>query len=343
MRVICLTLLALCGCLPVYGADWFPTAVVSDGNLLDYQPQPKASQPWRVCALLPQGKDRYWWGVSWGLAEEATRQGIQLGIYEAGGYQYADVQVAQLQRCIQRGADAVVIASINTTDLCPQIEALRNTAVPVIDLVNRLECAGVTAHSRVDFAEMAKVTVAYILDRHPGKPARVGWLPGPQNAGWVADAERGVQQAVAGSTLSLISGGYGPPDRASQAKLVRDLLQREPDLDYLLGNAEAAAFAAQLKRTTGTRYHYQVLSFYATEQLLALINKGEVLAAPTDAPVIQARIAIDLAVRALEKQPLPERIGPRIRMLDKASLQRFDMSLLMPPNGQWMIRQEMPD
>lgn len=343
MRAFCLALLALCYCLPVHGAEWFPAAVVSDGSLLDYQPQAKASQPWRVCALLPQGKDRYWWGVSWGLAEEASRQGVQLGIYEAGGYQHAEVQLEQLSRCMQRGADALLIASINTSDLCPQIEALHKTGVPVIDLINRLECAGVSAHSRVDFADMAKIAVAYIRDNSQGKAAKVGWLPGPQSAGWVVDAERGVQQAVAGSALTLVAGGYGAADRASQARLVRDLLQREPDIDYLLGNAEAAAFAAQLKRNTGTRYHFQVLSFYATEQIVALINKGEVLAAPSDAPVIQARIAIDLAVRALEKQPLPERIGPQIQMLDKASLEHFDMGLLVPPNGQWMIRQEMPE
>ncbi|MEN0107476.1 MAG: TMAO reductase system periplasmic protein TorT [Pseudomonas sp.] len=343
MRAICLSLLTLCIGLPVQGADWYPTPVVSDGSLLGYQPLPKASQPWRLCALLPQGKDRYWWGVSWGLAEEARRQGVQLGIYEAGGYQYADVQLAQLNRCMQRGADALLIAGINTSDLCPQIEALHQTGVPVIDLVNRLECAGISAHSRVSFTEMAKVAVAYIRDHSNGRAVRVGWLPGPQNAGWVVDADKGVQQAVAGTTVTLVTGGYGPPDRASQAKLVRELLLREPNLDYVLGNGEAAAFAAQLKRNTGGRYHFQVVSFYATEQLLALISKGEVLAAPSDAPVIQARMAIDLAVRALEKQALPKLVSPQIRMLDAPTLRHFDRQLLMPPDGQWMVLQEMPE
>ena len=59
--------------------------VLADGVSQQYQPLSQAAKPWRVCALLPHGKDRYWWGVAWGLDEEAARQGVRLGIYEAGG------------------------------------------------------------------------------------------------------------------------------------------------------------------------------------------------------------------------------------------------------------------
>lgn len=343
MRMFCTFLLLVLAAAPLRAADWFPYPVLADGQAASYQPLAAASKPWRICALLPHGMDRYWWGVAWGLNEEARRQGVQLGIYEAGGYQYPDMQWAQLTRCIQLGADAYVIAAINTNRLCDDIGLLHKAGVPVIDLVNRIECAGVTARSRVDFATMAKVALAYIVRHSQGRAIRVGWLPGPRDAGWVADGERGLREALQGSAVTLVSGGYGPVDRSSQALLVRDLLTREPDLDYLLGNAEAAAFAAQLVNSNRSRYHAQVLSFYATERVLEAIEDGLILAAPTDSPVIQARVAIDLAVRALESKSLPGLVSPQIEMLDRQSLERFDISRLMPPGGHWMIRQELPE
>lgn len=46
--------------------DWFPVDVQADGKKLQYQPLQKVTQVWRLCALLPHGKDHYWWGCPGG-------------------------------------------------------------------------------------------------------------------------------------------------------------------------------------------------------------------------------------------------------------------------------------
>ncbi|WP_256203106.1 hypothetical protein [Pseudomonas sp. ML96] len=155
-------------------------------------------------------------------------------------------------------------------------------------------------------------------------------------------SERGLHQVLQGKPVTLYHGGYAPVDRASQAQLVRDLLGSHEHLDYLLGNAEAAGFAAQLVQTGNGSRRTEVLATYATERIIEQIRDGFILAAPTDSPVLQARIAIDLAVRALEGKPHPVEVSSRIEMLDKTSLQHFDISRLMPPEGHWMIRRELP-
>ncbi|MCY1528213.1 Periplasmic protein TorT [compost metagenome] len=327
---------------PLRAAEWFPYPVIADGQSASYRPLAAASQPWRICALLPHGKDRYWWGVAWGLDEEAKRQAVRLGIYEAGGYENAAMQVQQLRDCRQLGAEAYVIASINTQDLCPEIARLQGEGRPVIDLVNRIDCPGVSASSRVDFADMAGAALAYIEAHRQAGAFSLGWLPGPRGAGWVTDSERGLEQVLQGRPITLQHGGYAPVDRSSQAQLVRRLLVAHPDLDYLLGNAEAAGFAAQLVQTSGANYRAQVLATYTTERIIEQIRDGFILAAPTDSPVMQARIALDLAIRALEGKPYAKQVAPLIEMLDRQSLERFDISRLMPPVGHWMIRQELP-
>ncbi|NWL76237.1 TMAO reductase system periplasmic protein TorT [Pseudomonas taiwanensis] len=343
MRTLCALLLSWLSATSCVAAEWFPLQVEVDGRQASYQPLTGASKPWRICALLPHGMDRYWWGVAWGLDEEAQRQGIQLGVYEAGGYQFPDMQRAQLTRCGQLAADAYVIAAISAKGLCDEIALLHRDKVPVIDLINRIDCPGITARAQVDFADMAKAAMTYIREHSGGRPVRVGWLPGPEDAGWVADAERGLKEFGSQGGVTLIAGGYGPVDRSTQATLVRQLLAREPELDYILGNAEAAAFAGQLVRSAGSRYKAQVVSLYATERVLEAIADGSVLASPTDSPVVQARVAVDLAIRALEGRQSPRRVSPRIEVIDRNNLQRFDISHLMPPSGHWMIRQDLPE
>ncbi|BAN46124.1 TMAO reductase system periplasmic protein TorT [Metapseudomonas resinovorans] len=343
MRSLAVLALSWLIAVPGFATQWYPLHVLVDGREANYQPLTAASRPWRICALLPHGMDRYWWGVAWGLDQEAKRLGTELGIYEAGGYQFDAMQKAQLTRCIQLAADAYVIGAISEQGLCEQLGLLQKKNVPVIDLVNRIDCPGVSARSQVSFADMAKAAMAYIQQRSGGRPVRVGWLPGPKDAGWVIDAEKGLAEALEGSQDVLVPAGYGPVDRSSQAALVRKLLTREPGLDYIIGNAEAAAFAGQLVRSSGGRYKAEVVSLYATERVLEAIAEGTVQASPTDSPVIQARIAVDLAVRLLEGRQVPGQVSPRIEMIDQANLKNFDISRLMPPSGHWMIRQELPE
>ena len=322
-------------------ADWFPVATIADGKPQSYQPLRKASKSWRICALLPHGKDKYWWGVSWGLAEEARRQGIKLGIYQAGGYENLAQQQRQFADCLALKADAIVLAAISAKGLDADIARAAAGRVPVIDLINGIDSSAVASHSRVSFADMAATAVRYLLKQHGNKPAKLAWLPGPAGAGWVVDADYGARQALQGSPLQLIAGGYAPTDSSSQMRLVRNFFGRQP-ADYVLANAVGAESAVNYLQASGMD-NVRVLAYYATEPVIELIRSGRLLAAPSDAPVIQARIAVDLAVRILEQQPYARQVSPVIEILDAKTLPGYDLTRLLPPKDQWLIQQPLPN
>lgn len=70
-----------------------------------------------------------------------------LGIYEAGGYENAAKQVEQFRLCAQKKADAYMIAAISANGLDAQIRELSARGIPVIDLINGIDSAGVSSHS----------------------------------------------------------------------------------------------------------------------------------------------------------------------------------------------------
>ena len=319
--------------------NWFPVDVQADGKKLQYQPLPKVSKAWRLCALLPHGKDHYWWGVSWGLAEEAKRQGVQLGIYEAGGYENLPRQRQQLQDCVKNNADALIIGAISSEGLNDLILKLKNSGIPVIDLINGIKSPAITARSSVSFADMAAQSIQYLLKHSQQQNVSVAWFPGPAQAAWVQDAERGLKQVLEGSQIQLIHGGYGATDNFSQATLVRQLFGNQQPT-YVLANAVAAGVAQNFisaEHLTKT----EVMAYYANPQVVRLIQSGQLLAAATDSPVIQARISIDLALRILEQQPYAKQVSPQIRILDGHSIEQLPLQQIIAPKQQWMIRQPL--
>jgi TMAO reductase system protein TorT len=326
--------------LAVAEADWFPVDVNADGKPLAYQPIQHTSKAWRLCALLPHGKDHYWWGVSWGLTEEAKRQRVELGIYEAGGYEHLARQRQQLQDCIRNKADALIIAAISSDGLNDLIAQLNASNIPVVDLINGIKSQAVTARSSVSFVDMAAKSLMYLSAHHQQQAMKLAWFPGPEQAAWVQDAEQGLQQQLQGLPITLMHGGYGATDNFSQATLVRQLFDTTQP-DYVLANAVAASVTQHLLAAENLE-QIQVMAYYANPDVIRLIQNGQLLAAATDSPVIQARISVDLALRILEKQSYAKQVSPRIRILDQQSIEQLPLQQIIAPKQQWMIRMPLP-
>ena len=322
-------------------SDWFPVSVAADGKAQQYQPLVKANTLWRICALLPHGKDHYWWGVAWGLSEEASRLGVMLGIYEAGGYDQPDKQRLQLQQCRQKKADAYIIAAISADGLRQELQQLAQAGIPIIDLINGIDGDYVTSHSVVSFADMAATALRFILQQS-AKPIRLGWFPGPQGAAWVRDAELGVQNLIKDGNITLLHAGYGPPDAFHQAGLTRQFYQDHGGVDYVLANAVAAKAVAQYQLRNPVSQS-PIVAYYANPAVIEMLQMQQLSAAVTDSPVVQARIAVDLAVRSLQGEVVPKKVSPQIEVLTPTTLADFDLSRLLPPDEQWIIRRELLD
>lgn len=332
-------LLTMCLLPSVAMAEWFPVPVTLDGKPGMYSPLPRSAKPWRICALLPHARDKYWWGVSWGLMEEAERLGIRIGIYQAGGYEFLETQRSQFASCIAQRADAIVLAAISSDGLTRQINAAKAQDIPVIDLVNGVASKSVAARSQVDFGDMLSAALRYLAADSGGRKVRVLWLPGPKDAGWVSSAEASLHRSLPSLNVELVHGGYAPPDASSQMALVRKHLG-DATPDYVLGNAVAAEVAANFARYQERKL--KVIAYYATEPVVELVKAGRILAAPSDGTILQARIGLDLAVRAIERKPLAFKVSPKIEILDAASLAHYDMTRLLAPPFKRFTQRPLP-
>ncbi|BFL85857.1 TMAO reductase system periplasmic protein TorT [Shewanella baltica] len=274
-------------------AAWYPADVIADGQKTLYTPLTKANQAWRICALLPHGKDQYWWGVAFGLSQEAERQGVTLGIYDAGGYDKIEQQKQQLHDCYALKAQAYIIAANTADGLIADIEQLSAAGIPVIDLVNGIATDKLTSRSLVSFEEMSVAATEYIAAQQreainqDSPKLKVAWFPGPKGASWVMAAEQGFRQAAGKQAFEVIEGGYGTTELFVQADLVRKVLAKQ-SVDYVIANAVAATFAARFldgrRNQTG-----KVIAFYSNAQTIELVQKKQLLATVSDSPVLQAQ------------------------------------------------------
>ena len=74
---------------------------------VEYTPLPKASKPWNICVLFPHMKDTFWVAADYGVVEEAKRMGVNMTMYQAGGYENLPKQLSQFDDCMAGNFDAI--------------------------------------------------------------------------------------------------------------------------------------------------------------------------------------------------------------------------------------------
>jgi protein TorT len=301
-----------------------------------YTPLDKAQKKWRVRVFIPHLKDDYWLGVNYGLIDEARRLGISLSIFEAGGYDQLAVQRRQIEESLKEKPDGLIIGAISLDGLNDIVKKASNKGIPVLDLINGISSPHIAARAAVSFWDMGYQAGSYLrrLQENRGQPLKVAWFPGPEGAGWVAAGDEGLRKAIEGGAIEILDTRYGDTGSAVQAKLVEAALSRHADdLDCIVGTAVSAEAAVKILRRRGLAERIKILSYYYGPGVHRSIRRGDITAAPSDLTVLQARIAVDVMVRILEKREYYKHVAPRVMVVDHDNIRTWDTATTLAPRG----------
>ncbi len=324
---------------------WYPLAVdvwtppfneAMQRQTQTYTPLEKAQKPWRIRVFIPHLKDAYWLGVNFGLIDEARRLGVNLTIQEAGGYGQLAVQRQQIEAALSEKPDGLIIGAISLEGLNDLVARATDKGVPVIDLINGLSSKQIAARAAVSFKDMGFASGRYLqrLQTELGRPVKVAWFPGPENAGWVQAGDAGFKTAIQDSAVEIVDTLYGDTGSGVQSRLIEDVLDRHADtLDFIVGTAVTAEAAVKILRTRGLSDKIKIVSYYYGPGVHRGIRRGHILAAPSDRPVLQARIATDVIVRILEGKDYLRHVAPKVIVVDRSNIRTWDSASTLAPRG----------
>lgn len=294
----------------------------------------KADKGWSVCVVIPHLKDAYWLAVNYGLVEHAKQLGVALTIHAAGGYDKLDEQRKLVEQCLTDKADALILGAIKSDGLNDLIDKFSAQGKPVIDLINGIDSPKLTARAAADFFEMGKTSGDYALKNlGAGKPVKVGWFPGPKGAGWAEAGDQGFKSALAAKSVSVVDTAWGDTGAAVQGKLIGQMLDAHPEINVIAGTAVTAEAAVQELRRRKLGDSVKIIAYYFAPAVHRGIQRNVIAAAPSDVPGLQARLAVDLAVRALEKKPHPKHLSAAIQLIDGTNVNKVDLSGSLAPEG----------
>ena len=321
---------------PANAADkWWPAKIYDldsgSAKVTEYSPLDKASKPWNICVLFPHMKDTFWVAVDYGVVEEAKRMGVNMTLYQAGGYENLPKQLSQFDDCMAGNFDAIVVGPISEAGLDKKFAEGVKAGKPIISTVNPVSKATVTSKMTVDFDTMGEQTGTYLINYLKGKTAKVATFPGPAGSGWAEAFLKGFKTTAEGkSNVTMLGDKFGDSGVAVQLGLIQNALQAYPDMNVIWGCAPAAEAAIGAVAQAG-RKGTLIMSSYENQAMLESLQKGEILGFATQYPVLQGRIAIDTAVRVLEHKSYVKSAKAIPDMIGADNLSKINMSLVLAP------------
>ncbi len=316
------------------GDQWtFPVYDASSGEKKEttYTPLEKAEKKWNICVLFPHMKDSFWVAVAYGVVEESKRLGVKMTLLQAGGYENLPKQISQWDDCVASGADAIVTGPISEAGMSKKFAEGLEKGIPQVITVNPVLETPVTSKVFVEFDTMGHQTGTHVVDLLGDKGGKAVAFPGPQASGWAESFAKGFKEALSGTKVELLEEKFGDTGVAVQLKLVEDALQAYPDMNVIWGTAPTAEAAIGAVADAGLEDKMIIMSSYENQAMLDAMNNEEILGFATQYPVMEGRIAIDMAVRALEGKPIEKFLLMIPMMITKDTAKNVDMSAVLAP------------
>lgn len=316
--------------------DWTAELMVDEKNKAPvYKPLPvgAVTKPWHLCVAFPHMKDAYYVAKDYGVVLEAKRQGVAATIMAASGYEAVTEQIQQIEDCVARGGNAVLVNAVSKSGLNGLIEELHKKKIPVLDLGNGVTSELIAAAALAQYYYAGATAGKWLAEHYPaGKTVKMVWLAGPAGSQWVEDAVRGMQESIKGSGVEVAKVIYGDTGKAVQMKLIEDALQTYPDLTVIGGVAPAIEGAMEILKARGIQ-DKKLIAFYSTPPIEQAVRDGAVMATVNDNNLMGSRISVDQAIRLLEGKLEVKVASRKFSVIDASNVNTYNRETLLAPEG----------
>lgn len=299
-----------------------------------YVPLDRADKRYKICALFPHLKDSIWLAVNYGLVEEAKRLGVGMALYEAGGYDNLPRQLAQFDDCMAGKFDAIVVGAISEGGLAQKLKQAADSGKPVIAVLNQIDKAPVAGRVYPYIPDMTQASAAFLTRQLAGEEGRVVTFPGPAGSGWAELFNNSFKHDVAEQgNIKVIGERFGDSGVSAQLRLIQDALQSYPTLNAVYGGAPAIEAAVGTLAASG-RQDVVLVPAYENSAIIMMTKNEDLPGFITQYPVAQGRIAMDMAIRAIEKKLTMTYVNPIPKSISAKDLEDLDTSIgISAPKG----------
>jgi len=256
-----------------------------------------------------------------GAQKEADALGITLEVLDA--QDDAVTQTNQLNNALSTGADAVIVNPVDSDAVVPGVTGLLDGDVPVIAVDRGVTDVAVTSFvssDNVQGGQLAGEALAEAVSE-TGDVIVLQGIPGSS-----ASRERGEgfnEGIAAFSDISVAATQTANFDRAEGLNVATNLLQANPSVVGIFAENDEMALGAIEALGARAGDDVFVVGFDGTEDGLAAVSEGTMVATIAQQPEELGKLAVQQAKKALDGEEVTETVPVEVVAVTKENVADF--------------------
>jgi ABC-type sugar transport system substrate-binding protein len=262
--------------------------------------KPEPAGDYTIGVTFPHLKDEYWVAEAWGVDQEAEELGVDAEVQAAGGYGDTATQIDQIETFLTQGVDALIVGAVDSEGVAPTVDRAWSEGVPVIYANALAESEKVTGVFTDD--ELAGTAQAdFLAEEDPN--AKVIAMCGPPGVVWPKiRCESFIEQlGKKAPNAQILSKKFHDMDRAVITDVASSTLQGAQDATWVYNSTDLQAKGVvDALRASGEKPgDIGITNLTTGRELVDMLEEGWINFALAERPVLQGRLAVDMAVQIL--------------------------------------------
>jgi ribose transport system substrate-binding protein len=258
-----------------------------------------------------------------GAGVAAKNLGVQVINYVPSTADSVAEQSQLVDDAIKDKSDAIVFVPVDYTKAAAAVEKINAANIPLINANEKLSGGMVVGYVGSDDVTLAKETGRYLLKAIGGKGAVV-ILDGPNGNLTAQGRAQGFRDVLKEfPDVKLLAGKSANYTRPLAKQVTSEFLRSFPQLDGIFAANDPMAIGAVDALKTASR-KAAVVGINASREVMDLIKSGDVVGSGDYDTFVQGCIALEMAVRTIRKESIPNEVILKPVVIDKSNGARFD-------------------
>jgi ABC-type sugar transport system substrate-binding protein len=267
---------------------------------------PTPKKKYVIGACVPMMGAPYWRNLAYGVFSEAKNLNVELLFYDAGGYQFLEKQIRQVEDLIVRKVDAIVICPCSSKGTVEVLERAASNGIIVVNTVSRTYSDKIAGAVLDDDYNIGRAQAEYIDKKFGGKAKGV-MLSGPAGSDWSMNRVKGFKEYISNKPgIRVVGEKWSEPSIEVAQAIMDDFLQSFPDMQFCYTAADGMSMgAANAVRSAKKLGQVAITTASFSPEGADYLKKGWISLDVGESPILEGAWAVDVAVKALNGEEYP--------------------------------------
>lgn len=226
-------------------------------------------------------------------------------------------QVSDIEDLIQQGVDLLIINPTDSASIVAAIESANSADIPVITVDRSAEGGEVVAHIASDNTAGGKMAGELIIEQLGGS-GNVVELEGIAGSSAARERGAGFNEAIGTAEgIEVVAKQTANFNRAEGLTVMENIIQGTPDFQAVFAHNDEMALGALEALEAAGMTDVIVVGFDATEDAVAAVNDGRMLATVAQKPEEIGAKGVETAQKVLAGESVEEFIPVDLELITK--------------------------